>query len=376
MRCRVRLPTGGCSAASWRPSATGRCISDCCTPSPTGSWSSPRVPGRRAASVEIDRRTRREHFLPGGATGTPGWLERLLEHARRIVAGDYTRARFDGQPREEAFVGVTPRTEPRGSKDAVAYTRFLWVDVDRPEQLPALWALLAERPCHLLIESAGSRAACTPTGSSTARSRRCASNERTGETIEVIERANARLIHRLGADPDGNPTVADPACRKRSQPMRLAGTVNWKTGRYARIVDADFQMTPYSPEALVGDLPDPPWAISHHAVRDPAPAASERDPYKRIPPPVYFEALAGITVPATGGRVRCPAPRHDDRASIVRSVSSRPETGWYCRGSCEAGGAIYDLASVLLGGPCGRQLRGEQFNNARAYVADVFGELT
>ena len=198
-------------------------------------------------------------------------------------------------------------------------------------------------------------------------------DERTGETIEVIERANARLIHCLGADPDGNPAVADPACRKRSQPMRLAGTVNWKTGRYARIVEADFQMTPYSPEALVGDLPDPPWAIGHHAVRVPA-GGSERDPYKRIPPPVYFEALAGITVPATGGRVRCPVSTHDDRHPSC-DVSSRPETGWYCR-SCEAGGAIYDLASVLLGGPHGRQLRGEQFNNARAYVADIFGELT
>ena len=135
------------------------------------------TPGTRppGGKVEIDRRTRCEHFLPGGATGTPGWLERLLEHARRIVAGDFTRARFDGQPREEAFVGVTPRTRPRGSKDAVAHTRFLWVDVDRPERLPALWAFLAERPCHLLIESAGSREACTPTASSTGPSRRCAS---------------------------------------------------------------------------------------------------------------------------------------------------------------------------------------------------------
>ena len=41
-----------------------------------------------------------------------------------------------------------------------------------------------------------------------------------------------------------------------------------------------------------------------------------------------------------------------------------------------ARGAIYDLASVLLGGPWGRQLRGEEFKNARAYVADVFGEIT
>ena len=38
-------------------------------------------------------------------------------------------------------------------------------------------------------------------------------------------------------------------------------------------------------------------------------------------------------------------------------------------------GAIYDLASVLLGGPWGHELRGEAFNRARAYVADVFGEL-
>jgi hypothetical protein len=333
------------------------------------------TPGTRppGGKVEIDRRTRCEHYLPGGASGSPGWLERLLEHARRIAAGEFTRARFDGQPREEAFVGVTPRTKPRGTKDAVAYTRWLWVDVDRPEQLPALWALLAERPCHLLIETAGGSGRVHAYWKLDRPLEAVRVNERTHGAIEVIERANARLIHCLGVDADGRPAVADPVCRKRSQPMRLAGTVNWKTGRYARIVEADLQMTPYSPEALVGDLPDPPWAIGHHAVRVAA-GGSERDPYKRIPPPVYFEALAGITVPPTGGRVRCPVAAHEDRHPSC-DVSSRPETGWYCR-SCEAGGAIYDLASVLLGGPHGRQLRGEQFNNARAYVADIFGELT
>ena len=334
------------------------------------------TPGTRppGGKVDIDRRTRREHFLPGGASGTPGWLEGLLGHARRIVDGDYTRRRFDGQPREEAFVGVTPRTRTRGSKDAVAHTRFLWVDVDRPEQLPALWAFLAERPCHVLIESAGSGGMHAywkldrPLEAVRV-------NERTGETIEVIERANARLIHCLGSDAEGNPTVADPACRKRSQPMRLAGTINFKTGRYARIVHADFQMTPYSPEALVGDLPDPPWATPRQLGRLDA-VGGESDPYKRIPPPVYFEALAGITVPPRGGLVRCPAPWHADKEPSC-SVSTDPNRGWCCHaGSCLARGAIYDLASVLLGGPWGRQLRGEHFKNARAYVADVFGEIT
>ena len=42
-------------------------------------------------------------------------------------------------------------------------------------------------------------------------------------------------------------------------------------------------------------------------------------------------------------------------------------------GCCGARGAIYDLASVLLGGPWGHELRGEAFKRARAYVADVFG---
>jgi hypothetical protein len=44
--------------------------------------------------------------------------------------------------------------------------------------------------------------------------------------------------------------------------------------------------------------------------------------------------------------------------------------------SCGAGGAIYDLASVLLGGPYGRELRGDAFLRSRGYVADIFGELT
>jgi hypothetical protein len=39
-----------------------------------------------------------------------------------------------------------------------------------------------------------------------------------------------------------------------------------------------------------------------------------------------------------------------------------------------ARGAIYDLASVLVGGPWGRELRGEAFKRARTYVADVFGD--
>jgi hypothetical protein len=154
--------------------------------------------------------------------------------------------------------------------------------------------------------------------------------------------------------------------------MRLAGTVNYKTGQHARIVEADFALPAYSLRELVGDLPDP---------APPAPVAGARsprwqghdDPYKRIAPPEYFQRLAGIKVPR-GGLVRCPAPWHDDEHPSC-SVGADASQGWCCHaGGCGARGAIYDLASVLLGGPSGRELRGDAFARARARVSQVFGD--
>ena len=106
--------------------------------------------------LHVDRRSRPEHYLPGGASGTRSWLHGLLEHASRIIRGEYARTRSRDEPREEVFVGVGSRRESRGSKDAVSETRFLWVDIDGPERLDVLWEFLAERPSHLLVESAGS----------------------------------------------------------------------------------------------------------------------------------------------------------------------------------------------------------------------------
>jgi hypothetical protein len=82
-----------------------------------------------------------------------------------------------------------------------------------------------------------------------------------------------------------------------------------------------------------------------------------------------------VVVPRDG-LVCCPAAGHVDRNPSC-SVGTSSDQGWRCHaGGCGARGAIYDLASVLLGGPWGRELRGEAFKRARAYVADVFGELT
>jgi hypothetical protein len=310
---------------------------------------------RRDGRLQITTRPRADHFLPGGRAGG-GWLRRLLA----LAAHHADRG-------EEVFVAPAVRAQPRGEKGAVSASRFLWVDVDQPGQLPALWAFIAERPCHLLVESGGSGGVhaywklAEPLPATRV-------IEATGERVEPIERAHLRLIHHLGTGADGRPNVADPACAERSRVMRLAGTINGKTGAHARILEADLHLPGYAIGQLVGDLPDPTPRIAPRARG----GSHSRDPYKRISPPKYFEKLAGVVVPRDG-LVCCPAAGHEDRNPSC-SVGTDANQGWRCHaGGCGARGAIYDLASVLLGGPWGPELRGEAFKRARAYVIDVFG---
>ena len=177
-------------------------------------------------------------------------------HCWRSPRGTPTPARRCSSPRPFG-------PQPRGDKHAVSETRFLWVDVDRPDGLPALWAFLAERPCHLLIESSAGHAHAywkldRPLPATVV-------IESTGELVEPIERAHLRLIHHLGTGADGKPNVADPACAERSRVMRLAGSVNGKTGAHARILEADLALPAYPIRQLVGDLPDPAPVLASRA---------------------------------------------------------------------------------------------------------------
>jgi len=357
LRCRVRLADGLVFAGPLEPERH-RALQLGLLHGQTDGLVELAAGARRAGRLQINTRRRADHFLPGGQSGGEEWLRALLE----LAAAHADRG-------EEVFLAPAVRSAARGEKQAVRESRFLWVDVDQPGQLHALWAFLAERPCHLLIESGGSGGAhaywrlAEPLQATRV-------VEGTGELIEPIERAHLRIIHRLGVGADGKPNVADPACAERSRVMRLAGSINGKTGAHARIVEADLELPPYPIGQLVGDLPDP----TPHAAPRPRGEGTSSDPYKRISPPEYFEKLAGIVVPRDG-LVSCPASGHTDRHPSC-SVGTDTSQGWCCHsGSCGVRGAIYDLASVLLGGPWGHELRGEAFKRARAYVADVFGEL-
>ena len=322
------------------------------------------TPGTRppGGKVQINRRQRPEHFLPGGAAGQRRWLERLLEHAKRILDGAYARRRFPDGPREEAFLGVTARTAPGGEREHVSESRWLWVDVDEPERLDGLYAFLAERPCHLLVSSGGSGAGVHAYWRLERPLAAVCVDVRTGAITEPIERANLRLIAHLGAD---------RACRDQARLLRLCGSPNYKRGEWARILTADLALTPYSTYELVGDLPDPEPEryTSHHA----GSAREIADPYKRVPAAEYMARLAG-RLANRAGYVRCPVPSHADEHPSCHVGGPNP-TMWQCQ-SCQAAGSIYDLASLVLGGPYGRgRLHGEAFKAARKLVIDTFGEL-
>jgi hypothetical protein len=308
--------------------------------------------------VLIDRRKRPEHFL-AAAAGDPRWLERSLEHCERILAGAYTQARFGParEPREECFIGVTSRMSRSANKEAVVHSRWVWVDVDGPDRLDRLHAFLAERPCPLLIWSGGGVHAYWRLARPLPATR---INAHTGQPYEPIEQANGRLVAHLGGD---------RRCRDRGRVFRLAGSPNYRRGKWARVIEANLALSAYTVEELVGDLPDDSDADWVHR---PTSTAGD-DPYKRIPAAEYMPRLAGRT-PDRSGKVRCPVPDHDDKHPSC-SVTGPNHECWQCQ-SCGAAGTIYDLASLVLGGPYGRgRLHGEAFKAARKLVIDTFGAL-
>ena len=243
MRCRLRLADGRIFAGALAPERH-RALQLGILHAQTAGLVEVAAGARRDGRLQITTRRRTDHFLPGGQAGGGDWLGPLLAlAARHADAG------------EEVFLAPAVRAQPRGDKHAVSETRFLWVDVDQPDGLPALWAFVAERPCHLLIESSAGHAHAywkldRPLPATVL-------IESTGERVEPIERAHLRLIHHLGTGADGKPNVADPACAERSRVMRLAGSVNGKTGAHARILEADLALPAYPIRQLVGDLPDP-----------------------------------------------------------------------------------------------------------------------
>ena len=364
-------PTGACSAASCGLATPGAAARDAARAVRRARGADAGYPAARRQGARSTGGPTPDHYLPGGAGGRTA-LAPAAARARR--ADRSRRVRVRAVRRRAARGGVRRRraaTGPHGSKDAVAHTRFLWLDVDRPDRLPALWDFLAERPCQLLCECGGSGgvhcywklAEPLPAERVDERDRR---GGRADRAREPADDPRARL--RRGRHPERR----RPPCADRSSVMRLAGSVNGKTRR----VGTD-RRGRLRPRALPGRAAGRRPARSgrpHHA-RRPRRAGTSGDPYRRISRrPSTSRSSPGRRADATGS---CPAPTPRTMTTTRRARSaSRARSRWCCQGRCGAAGAIYDLASVVLGGPWGHELRDDAFRRARAYVLDVYGELT
>lgn len=242
---------------------------------------------------------------------------------------------------DEVFSTPLTRHAPCPGAAAVAAAHVAWIDIDDPDALGEL-RYFEYRP-HLVVWS----------GSGGAHAywrlaRQVAADE--------IESANRKLCRRLGGDPSST---------DRGRLMRLPGTVNHKAGAWCRIAWLDLAAPGIAVEALTDGLSDPA------PPRPPRrPRAIERDDdLADIPPPQYFRALTGREASDGGGYVLCPV--HDERRPSCR-VWPEPRDGWHCFG-CGRGGSIYDLASLLDGGPHGAALRGEDFKRVKRRVAERLG---
>lgn len=252
-----------------------------------------------------------------------------------------SRARGRG---EEVFVTPLPRSAPEPGKRAVAPGSVCWVDLDGELKGSELGRVAALRP-HLTVHSGGGL--------------HCYWRLTDVVEPEEIESINRRLCRLVGGD---------AACTDRGRIMRLPGSYNAKRGRWCRVLKADRSRDLVDPEQVrrAIDDPEPPPPSEGNGYQ-----GGGEDELALISPPVYFAALANAAVPAEGGMIACPLPDHDDHYASCQ-VWAEAARGWWCYG-CARGGRIYDLASLMAGGPWGRELREEAFRRVRCELEQRLG---
>lgn len=231
--------------------------------------------------------------------------------------------------RTDVYIGVLPRVERRGSRDAIERGNVLFVDCDTPEAIEALEGFA---PAPSLIVGSG--------------------NGRHGYwslwppvAPDLISNANRRLMHALGADPK----AIDPA-----RILRPPGTLNFKTDPPRPVELVAVNVETYTVAEIVGDLADPPRAEpAEHPTRI-RPAGQDEivSALLAIPPAEYVERLTGRAV-GRDQKTTCPFHGGGQERTPSLHAYPDPEQGWTCFG-CEPpagrdalGGDVFDFAAQL-----------------------------
>jgi hypothetical protein len=319
-----------------------------------------RADRRLSAGAHVELYAASVHAAAGGLVEVvgarrerSGRLGRFRRHRREnfVQAGDRAALRARALALDaagmEVFATPAALSAPEPGGHAVGELAVAWIDIDVPAQVEKLRCF--PHPPHLVIWSGGGGAHAywklsfpVPPAEG--------------------ERANRMLAAALGGD---------VASTNRGRLMRLPGTRHRKAGeRWCRVATADLARAPYDLARLVAGLEDPK---ARRAAPRRAEWAERAGALEAIPPPAYFERIAGRAVSVEGGFVSCPRPasQHRDRHPSC-FVYAEPGEGWFCF-ACTAGGGAVDLASAVAGGPTGYELRGEAFRAARASALRALG---
>ena len=249
--------------------------------------------------------------LGNGGMGQDFVPVRDRERLARLIAARGTKT--------DLYLGVAPRSRQEGGADAVERVHALWADCDDTVALEALGSF-EPRP-SMIVNSGGGRHAYWGVwpplpGAS-------------------VGKANRRIAYALGAD-----MRATDAARI----LRPPETFNFKTGERRPVtVEHVAPETIYTPEQVIGHLPDPPDEKRPPSAPVRPPAAID-DPLLAVPPAVYVELLTGRET-GRDGKVSCPF--HEDSTPSLH-VYEDVERGWTCFG-CDRAGTIIDFGAELYG---------------------------
>jgi hypothetical protein len=243
--------------------------------------------------------------------------------------------------RTDVYVGVALRGRRSGTREAIDRAHLAFVEIDSPTALQALDSF--EHPPTMIVASG------TP-GHLHAYWRL-----RHSVGVDELERTNRRLARRLGGD------LASVDAARILRPPR---SLNHKHEPPATVRLLDVVETRrYTPEQLVGELPDPPVPVVGAAARCQARRAEH--PLDRvllaIPASHYADVLAGRKA-NRAAKIVCPF--HDDHDPSLQLYDNG---SWYCFG-CREGGSIYDFAAQLWG----LDTKGREFLELRARLTDAF----
>lgn len=241
--------------------------------------------------------------------------EEFFPGADPSAAADWA---IDRREKGDVYVGVLPRSDRRGGRDAVGTARVVWVDCDSPESVAAL-AAFPLAPSMMVKSGSGENThAYWFLADSIA--------------LDRVEEINRRLAATLGADT----CVADAA-----RVLRVPGTLNHKHDPSTKVRLETITEVTYSVEVLEAELPGVETAaeVAERPRRTGARAVGVEasGPTERV-----LTLLDEVTETGNGWKARCPA--HDDQnpsLSIAAAEDGR------CLLHCFASCAVEDITQAM-----------------------------